>query len=446
VQALFRAEAGQEFNQEAARLLHAFFQRYQFMSQFSYALAIPPANPEEDRDGWTGVGLSLMETARRAKLDPAVKLYATMVKAYDENQPEVFNQALTEYQQHLEKKGLDREIKKGKREFVFSNFAPFYKSMTVYVLAFMLAAGSWLNWSQWMNRSAFYLILFGLVLHTAGLITRMMLEGRPPVTNLYSSAVFVGWGAVVLGAILERIFRDGIGSVTASSVGFLSLLIAHYLSLDGDTMQMLQAVLDTNFWLATHVVVITLGYSATFLAGFLAILYIFRGFFTSSLSQAMSKTLGRMVYGIICFALLFSFVGTILGGIWADQSWGRFWGWDPKENGALIIVIWNAVILHARWGGLIRERGLMNMAIFGNIVTSFSWFGTNMLGVGLHSYGFMDEAFFWLMAFVVSQVTIIGLGLVPLRYWASFRDNGRGPGTPPAQPEERQNIPQSAGT
>jgi ABC-type transport system involved in cytochrome c biogenesis permease subunit len=128
-----------------------------------------------------------------------------------------------------------------------------------------------------------------------------------------------------------------------------------------------------------------------------------------------------MVYGIVCFATLFSFVGTVLGGIWADQSWGRFWGWDPKENGALIIVLWNALVLHARWGGLIRERGLMNMAIVGNIVTSWSWFGVNMLSIGLHSYGFMDSAFWWLMAFVGSQLLLIALGLLPGRYWRSLR-------------------------
>ena len=124
-----------------------------------------------------------------------------------------------------------------------------------------------------------------------------------------------------------------------------------------------------------------------------------------------------MVYAIICFATLFSFVGTILGGIWADQSWGRFWGWDPKENGALLIVIWNAVILHARWGGLVRERGIMNLAVVGNIVTSFSWFGVNMLGIGLHSYGFMDSAFWALAAFIATQLLLIGLCLLPRRFW-----------------------------
>jgi len=144
-----------------------------------------------------------------------------------------------------------------------------------------------------------------------------------------------------------------------------------------------------------------------------------------------------MVYAIICFATLFSFTGTVLGGIWADQSWGRFWGWDPKENGALIIVLWNALILHARWGGMVKERGLMNLAVFGNVVTSFSWFGVNMLGIGLHSYGFMDAAFKWLMMFIVSQAAIIGLGLIPLRFWRSFRaspEPSRPGATAPSRP------------
>jgi ABC-type transport system involved in cytochrome c biogenesis permease subunit len=262
--------------------------------------------------------------------------------------------------------------------------------------------------------------------------------------------------------ILERIYRVGIGSLVASLAGFVTLMIAHNLALGGDTMEMMRAVLDTNFWLATHVVVVTLGYASTFFAGLLAIIYIFLGLFTPLLRQKLGgaalkavtapakgrkpgsasapavkaggqpelgKALARMVYGIACFATLFSFVGTVLGGIWADQSWGRFWGWDPKENGALLIVLWNAVILHARWGGLVRERGLMNLAVFGNVVTSFSWFGVNMLGIGLHSYGFMDAAFKWLMMFVVLQLLIIGDGLLPEICWESIENPNRAYGT-----------------
>jgi ABC-type transport system involved in cytochrome c biogenesis permease subunit len=190
-------------------------------------------------------------------------------------------------------------------------------------------------------------------------------------------------------------------------------------------MEMMRAVLDSNFWLATHVVTITVGYSATFLAGFLAILYLLRGVFTRTLDRATAEALGRMIYGIVCFATFFSLVGTVLGGIWADQSWGRFWGWDPKENGALLIVLWNAIILHARLGGFVRERGLAVLAIFGNIVTAWSWFGVNMLGVGLHSYGFMGAAFWWLVVFGVSQLAFMLLAAVPPAKWRSFARPGR---------------------
>ncbi|MDE2682459.1 MAG: cytochrome c biogenesis protein CcsA, partial [Verrucomicrobiota bacterium] len=143
------------------------------------------------------------------------------------------------------------------------------------------------------------------------------------------------------------------------------------------------------------------------------------GVFTPTLDSEKAKSLARMVYGIVCFATLFSFVGTVLGGIWADQSWGRFWGWDSKENGALMIVVWNAIILHCRWGGLVRDRGLVTLALFGNIVTAWSWFGVNMLGIGLHSYGFMDEAFESLQWFAILQVLLMLAAIQPIRNWQS---------------------------
>src|SRR5205814_1184696 len=158
-------------------------------------------------------------------------------------------------------------------------------------------------------------------------------------------------------------------------------------------------------------------YTATFVSGLIGTIFLIRGLFTKSLDAPMFKQLGKMLYGVICFAMMLSFVGTVLGGIWADQSWGRFWGWDSKENGAVLVVIWNALILHARWAGLIQQRGMAVLAVGGNIVTAWSWFGTNMLGVGLHSYGFMDKAVFWLVAFVVSQLLLIGVGVVPTETW-----------------------------
>ncbi len=128
-----------------------------------------------------------------------------------------------------------------------------------------------------------------------------------------------------------------------------------------------------------------------------------------------------MIYGAVCFAMFFSFVGTVLGGLWADDSWGRFWGWDPKENGALMIVLWNALVLHARWGGMVKERGLAALAVFGNIVVSWSYFGVNELGVGLHSYGFTEGVLMGLGLVVVAQLAIIACAVLPKRLWWSAR-------------------------
>ncbi|MEO8615359.1 MAG: cytochrome c biogenesis protein CcsA [Luteolibacter sp.] len=370
-------------------------------------------------DGWRKLPDSLTDSVEKGALHPATLAYSRLGDAYRAKDSTAFNSALKVYRAWLLENRPD-SLRKSSAETLFNAIAPFYLSMVLYVLAFLCAIFSWLWLEATLRQAAFRVLLIGFTLHTLGLLTRMMLEGRPPVTNLYSSAIFIGWGAIILSSVLELFHRNAIGTAVASVVGFTTLLIAHHLSLSGDTLEMMRAVLDTNFWLATHVVVITLGYASTFLAGTIAIVYLIRRVY-GKIPQSTASSLRGMVYGVICFATLASFVGTVLGGIWADQSWGRFWGWDPKENGALLIVIWNAIILHARWGGMVRERGMMVMAVFGNIVTSWSWFGTNMLGIGLHSYGFTDAAFFWLSIFMISQVLVMALGLI----------RERGPMVPP---------------
>jgi ABC-type transport system involved in cytochrome c biogenesis permease subunit len=422
VAAVRAQQSGQEYNKEAFDDILEYLSRYDFMSRFSYPMLIPPAHPETDRDHWQNVGASLMAVVKGGEIHPAATHYAALSSAYAGGDAPEFNRHLADYQSWLKSKHLNVEITKARKEFLFNKLELFYHATVIYLLAFLAGCLSWFKMSPTLRRSGLALACFAFAVHTVGLLFRMHLEGRPPVTNLYSSAIFVGWGAVLLALILEKFYRDAVGIVTASVVGFATQVIAHNLALGGgDTMIMLRAVLDTNFWLSTHVVIIALGYASMFVAGFLAILYIIRGVFTTTLSGAVGKSLQQMVYGIMCFATFFSFVGTILGGIWADQSWGRFWGWDPKENGALLIVLWAATWLHTRWGGLLKERGLMCMAVFSNIVTSFSWFGVNMLGIGLHSYGFMDAAFKWLMGFVASQLLLIALGMLPRQYWRSFR-------------------------
>jgi ABC-type transport system involved in cytochrome c biogenesis permease subunit len=380
-------------------------------------LLIPPAAGETE---WRPLSAAMHVTDGQPP-DPAAKTYLSLVGALHDQKPETFNSEVAAYAQRVTEQ-LPRPDRKVRFEAFFNRADPFVQCIALYLTAFVLTSLSWLFAGVPLRRAAIVAIFIAIVIHTAGLSARMYITGRPPViSNLASTAFFIAWGGVLLATGIELIYRNGIGAAVASFMGFISLFIGDRLALQGDTMKVLQAVLDTNFWLATHVIIITLGYAATFVAGLFAIIYILAGIFTPALDKTASKEIGRMIYGITCFAILFSFVGTVLGGIWADQSWGRFWGWDPKENGAVMIVLANALLLHARWGGMVQERGIACLAIFGNIITAWSWFGTNMLGVGLHSYGFMDSAMIWLLVFVTSQVLlIIAANVIPIRWWWSY--------------------------
>ena len=383
---------------------------------------LPPAGASPE--AWRSTGEALRGVAS-GEQNAQLAGWARLGIAWSARDPGSFERAVSELRGHAHAATTRLPaVGQVEHEVTFNRAQPFYVGMVLYVLALLVLFASWLRWGDLLRPAAYGFLVAGAIVHTLGLVSRVILQGRPPVTNLYSSAVFVGWGAVVLGVILERIYKKGFGTAVAAASGFASLIVAHHLSADGDTMEMMRAVLDSNFWLATHVVTITIGYSGTFLAGAIAIGWAIREHVAPRLEPATGKALSSMVYGVICFALFFSFLGTVLGGIWADQSWGRFWGWDPKENGALLIVLWNAIILHARWGGYVRERGIMAMAIFGNVITSLSWFGVNMLGVGLHSSGFMDKAFWALAAFIGSQLALMGIALLPRQFWKPDAERG----------------------
>jgi ABC-type transport system involved in cytochrome c biogenesis permease subunit len=177
-----------------------------------------------------------------------------------------------------------------------------------------------------------------------------------------------------------------------------------------DHMDPLVAVLDSNYWLTTHVITITLGYSAGLLSAFLSFSYLLmRGLRLDEGDREIRRAFSRAVYGMICLTLFLSLVGTVLGGIWANDSWGRFWGWDPKENGALLIVLWTLAILHARLGGYIRDWGLHFASVFTAAVVTFSWWHVNFLGVGLHNYGFTaGKNTIWLFYAVILVILIFG--------------------------------------
>ena len=409
------------FDKSVLQLAHH-LQSYMEIASLQTPLVIPAGKGED----WKPFMQAALESRNanqadpNAGMNPTVSVFGQMLLSYLKNEPLNFNKALIEYRELITKE-LPVQSEISGFEVFFNHFAPFYHCIVVYLFVFLISCFAWVTAPATLNKTAFWLCILTLLVHTWALGSRMYIQGRPPVTNLYSSAIFIGWGCVLGCLMLEAVYKNGIGNIVGSVTGSLTLLIAQHLSAEGDTLEMMQAVLDTNFWLATHVTCVTLGYTATFVAGFLGIIYVVMGLVTTTLTPERDKSLTQMIYGVVCFAMLFSFVGTVLGGIWADQSWGRFWGWDPKENGALLIVIWNAIILHARWGGMAKNRGVALLSIAGNMVTGWSWFGTNQLGVGLHAYGFNDQLAWGLTAFWISQLGLIGVGLIPRQYWLSSR-------------------------
>lgn len=440
--------------QEQLVMLRSFMQKISELAKGDLAIVVPmhigvQADPDPDARKFEWMTMpEAMTMASLAKqvgreVPPAAKLWREILNAYKANKPAEFNQYVADYLKLLndatEKErtaatGAVLNTNKTAFEHAFNRIGPFNLASYFYVGAFVLVALGWIGsawgWMRPLHTAAFVFAVLTFCLHALAIGGRIYISGRPPVTNLYSAAVFIGCAACLFALVSELFIKRGIGTTLAALAGFLSLRVAYALTTDGDTFAVLQAVLDTQFWLATHVVTITLGYATTYASGMIAAAYILGGVLTPALTEKDRGRLFSMMYGTQCFAIFFSFVGTVLGGLWADDSWGRFWGWDPKENGALIIVLWNALVLHARWGGMVKERGMAALCVLGNIVVSWSFFGVNELGVGLHAYGLTEGRTKWLALFAATQLLIAGMALIPKSAWWSQQAHPDGEGSP----------------
>ena len=295
-----------------------------------------------------------------------------------------------------------------KKETWMNRVILFYTSVGLYLFAFILLGLSWMIHPLLLKRASYALLILGFLFHAYGIYLRMHIMGRPPVSTLYESVIFVAFIVILFAIILEYFRRDGLGIFVGTVSGSIFHFIGFGYSADGDTLGMLVAVLNSNFWLATHVTTITMGYGASLVAGFIGHLYLVQAIRQPE-NKSNLKSIFNNLFGITLIALFFTLFGTILGGIWADQSWGRFWGWDPKENGALLIVLWQLMMVHMRLSGLAKPAEFALGMALNNIIVALAWFGVNLLQVGLHSYGFDDGVARNLFIFIVLEL-IIGFG------------------------------------
>ncbi len=384
----------------------------------------PPAVDDEEqwRDPGELVVMAFMSVEPMGDYLALLRQYEDMARAARD--PEAFRVALAAFHDAVTDRAEARgEYDRIPLEVSFYRAAFFQRSLTFFVIAFLLVALSWmapnLRWWRPVNLTA---VSIPLILLIVGIGFRCVIRGRPPVTTLYETILFVTAVAVLVALVTEFINKQRVPISVGAALGVIGMFIANrYEVREGvDTMPSLIAVLDTNFWLATHVTTITMGYGAGFLAAAMSHIYIFGKLFRWKRNdEEFYSNLTRMVYGVLCFGLLFTLLGTVLGGVWAAESWGRFWGWDPKENGALLICLWMLTILHARKGGYIHHLGINVASVFNAIVIAFCWWGVNLLGVGLHSYGHTSGVLGSLIAFYLIQSFVVLLGVF---IW--FRDNG----------------------
>ncbi|MDA3962868.1 MAG: cytochrome c biogenesis protein CcsA [Planctomycetota bacterium] len=274
-----------------------------------------------------------------------------------------------------------------------------------YILALVAVGLGLLTTRSWPLRLATTLTVLALLVHLTGIGMRIWILQRPPVTTLYESILFVAAVAVIGGLIWEALRRDGLATFVAALLATTLLFVADAYADDGDTMGMLQAVLNSRMWLTIHVLTIATGYSIALIAGVIGHCYLGAAIVWPQDRQRLTS-IERAMHGIGLVALLLVLAGTILGGIWADQSWGRFWGWDPKENGAMWIVLWLLMLFHMRLSGQAPALAYAAGMVVLNAVVVLAWFGVNLLGIGLHSYGFTDSVVATLLGFVTAEIVL----------------------------------------
>lgn len=278
----------------------------------------------------------------------------------------------------------DRELA---REVHYNHFHPFQKAWILYLFSliclFLVKDTGPLYWLGVGSAT------LGVSLHAYGFYLRCMIAGRAPVTNMYESVIWVAFGAVTFALIFEWLYRQRSYLMAACTGAVVCLVLADQLPAVLDpTIAPLTSVLRSNFWLTIHVLTITLGYAAFMLALGLGHMVVWRTAVVPDRKEeinALHAALNRAIQvGVLCLA-----AGTMLGGVWASYSWGRFWGWDPKEVWALIALLGYLAILHARFTGWIGPFGIACWSILAFQGVLMAWYGVNfVLGVGLHSYGF----------------------------------------------------------
>jgi len=330
---------------------------------------------------------------------------ATLRSAWNNGEQQLFDRTAEEFKALVVLAGAAPPPWKISLEVAYQKAHPFRWAWILYATAgiiLLISRGSWENRGY---RAAASLAAIGFLLQAGGLISRVLIAGRPPVTNMYESVIWVAFGTILFALIFELIYRAGSFLLGAVPVAVASLILADSQPMILDrSIHPLTPVLRDNFWLTTHVLSITLSYAAFALA--LGVAHVALGRIIAG--HKASDTLYNYLYKTLQVGVLLLATGTILGGVWANYSWGRFWDWDPKETWALTALLGYLFLLHGRLTGLWGGFGLAVGSVLAFMSVLMAWYGVNfVLGAGLHSYGFGTGGFPLVITFVAFELLFV---------------------------------------
>ncbi len=282
----------------------------------------------------------------------------------------------------------------------------------------------------------------GAAEHALGIGLRVIILDRAPVSNTFEALLWMGLVAMAIGLVAQLINRTGYYLFAALCASFLSVLFANIVPLE-DRTNSIPAVLRSNYWLTVHVLTVVASYGIFAVGSVLSHVYLtrqilFPGRRAEEIVARRSNPLIVQTYRCIQIGLLLLTAGTILGGVWAADSWGRFWGWDPKETWALISIVVYFAVLHARYVRWLQDFGLAACSVMGFVVIVWTFYGVNyVMATGLHSYGFGSggEAYvgMWALAEIAFLIACrVRYGAIKRDDHASISDSGSTPAAPKA--------------
>jgi cytochrome c-type biogenesis protein CcsB len=383
------------------------------------ALLIVPASTNET-DPWV-MPPEFAHYYSEAQFAPAQKELQAVATAYTEGDGFQFSSASRRLGEAL--RALSPSIYPTEKHLAiesgYNHLHPFYRAIWLYAAAFLV-----LLFAQGRNRGGILrgagvsLVALGLLLQASGIVLRCVIAGRPPVTNMYESIIWVSFAVTFFGMIFFVRYRTAIYLLAALPVTLLALLLVHQMPIAmPSSIDPLVPVLRDNFWLTIHVLTITLSYAAFALAMGFGHILLWR-YARNPAEARVDAPMHFWLYRVLQLGVLLLAAGTILGGVWANYSWGRFWGWDPKETWALIALLCYITTLHGRLAGWWTQFGLVVASVVCFLAVLMAWYGVNfVLGKGLHSYGFGIGGETYVATFVILDLLFVSFAI--WRYRAS---------------------------